>query len=348
MYHVKQEIIDWLLEDNNPPVKFLTMSKIIKKTDDVELDKVRSKINSYKPINEILQNQIENSYWFDSHKKHNYKKYLGSYWQLKFLGDMFANKNKQIENAIEHIFNTGQTTSGGFSYDGTNSSTIMCLTANMLKILIYFDYFNDDRTQNALEFILKNFADTNGKIRCQPAGLIPSCYMTLPKILHALSTIPNKDQTTRVEKGIKLCVERLLENMIYKYIPDKNREFLKANYKVGSQQRIENRNKILEKEPNMKKLPKKGWMKFGFPLSYASDALDSMKALVSANVKLDSNMQDALELIKSKATNGKWVNENKFKSPMYTKIDEYMQESKWITLHALEVLMYYEGLKIVD
>jgi hypothetical protein len=261
---------------------------------------------------------------------------------------MHANKNKQIDNAIEHIFNTGQTTSGGFSYDGSNSSTIICLTANILKTLNYFGYWEDERTQKALEFILDKFVDTDGKIRCQPAGLITHCYMTLPKILHALSSIPVDIRSTRVKKGIKLCTDRMLKNHIYIYIPEKNRQFLKDNYKAGSQQRIENRKKFLESNPNMKMIEKKGWMNFSFPLSYTSDALDSMKAMTSADVKYHTNMQEALNLIKNKVLNGKWINENKFKSPMYTQIEEYKQESKWITLHALEVLKHYEGLKIQD
>ena len=91
---------------------------------------------------------------------------------------------------------------------------------------------------------------------------------------------------------------------------------------------------------------KKGWMIFSFPLSYTSDALDSMRAMRSAEIKFHVNMQKALDLIKIKAKDGKWINENKFKSPMYTQIDEYKHESKWITLHALEVLKYYEGIKI--
>ena len=191
----------------------------------------KSRIITYKPIVDFLKNQKENSYWHDKAKDKNYKKYLGTFWQLIFLSNMHAEKNEQITNAIEHIFSTGQPSYGGFSVSGTNSLSIICLTANILRALIHFGYWNDERTRTALEYILANFSDTNGKIRCQPVGLLPDCYMTLPKILHALSTIPKEDRTTRVAKGIDLCVNRILENQIYQYLPENlSRLHLKKNY----------------------------------------------------------------------------------------------------------------------
>jgi hypothetical protein len=340
MFEVNQEIIDWLLEENNPPIKYLTLTRILDKSDEKE---IKNKINTYKPIKEILQSQKENSYWFDKHKKHNYKKYLGTYWQLIFLSEMHAQRNEQIENAIEHIFATGQPKDGGFSYDGTNSYIITCLTANIIRALIHFGYLKDERTKKAIEYLLANFVDTNGKIRCQTVGLVPNCYMTIPKVLHAFSSIPMKLRTTRVNKGIDLCVKLLLENHIFKYMPEKNREFVNIAHerKYKGQERIDERIKFLKKYPDMKKIAKKGWTKFGFPYSYASDALDAMRALVSAEIKFSPNMKEAVDLIASKAINGKWLNENKFKSPMHTKIENYQQESKWITLYALEVLRFY-------
>ncbi|NHJ39331.1 MAG: hypothetical protein FK731_04805 [Asgard group archaeon] len=348
MYEINQDVIDWLLEDTNPPVKYLTLTKLLDQSENDEIKEIKNKINTYKPITEILQNQIENTFWFDKHKKHNYKKYLGTYWQLIFLSEMHAQRNKQIENAIEHIFSTGQPKDGGFSYDGTNSYIIICLTANILRALIHFGYLDDERTTKALEYILTNFVETNGKIRCQPIGLIDNCYMTIPKILHAFSSIPKNKRTSRINKGIDLCVNRLLDNQIYKYLPERNNEFVKiANeLKYKGQQRINERKKFLEKYPKMKKIAKLGWTKFSFPLSYNSDALDAMNALASAEIDYSPKMVDALELIKSKAISGKWLNENKFKSPMHTQIEDYQQESKWLTLHALEILKYYKNIKI--
>ncbi|MCK5304812.1 MAG: hypothetical protein KAJ72_06155, partial [Candidatus Heimdallarchaeota archaeon] len=205
MYEVKQEVINWLLEDNNPPICYLTQTKLLDSdSKDSKIDEVRRKINSYHPIKDILNNQKENYYWFDKKKDKNYKKYLGSFWQLLFLYEMHAQKNEQISNGIEHIFTTGQAPNGGFSMSGTDSASLTCLTANMVRMLIYFGYSKDERTNKAMDYILTKLEDTDGFI-CYPlTSLMKNCYMTMPKIVHALGSIQEKDRTSRVQNGINI------------------------------------------------------------------------------------------------------------------------------------------------
>ena len=351
MYKVDKSVISWLLENNNPPVKYLTLAKLLDENkDSIKAQEAFQDIMTYRPIVEIFAEQKDSRYWFDKKKTHNYKKYLGTFWQLLFLYEMQAEKNEQITNAIEHIFETGQAANGGFSVNGTNSYAVECLTANMLRVLINYGYYDDERTQKALEFLLMRFVDTNGKVRCQTVGLLDSCYMVLPKVLYALSMIPKKDHTNPITKGINLCVERMLDNHIFKYLPEKNREFLKEvnEGKLKGKYRKDKRDSYLKDFPNMKKIPKKGWMVFSFPNSYTSDVLDAMRSLKLANVNYSPNMADAIELIKTKAIDGVWINENKFKSPMHTTIEDYQQKSKWLTFHALSILKFYDGLVIID
>lgn len=349
-YEVNRKIIDWLLIDDNPAVRYLTLKELLEEDEKskIVIESVQ-KIMSYKPIVEILDKQINNRYWFNDKKDQNYRKYLGTFWQLLFLMEMQAQKNEQISNAIEHIFETGQAPNGGFSISGANSYAIECLTANMIRVLTTYNYLKDERTQNALEFLLKGFVDTNGETRCQTLGLLSNCYMVLPKLLHAFSLIPQNERTSRVEKGITLCVNRLLKNQIFIYLPEKNREFLKmANEsKLKGQERINAKKKFFAENPKMKKITKKGWTTFDFPHSYTSDVLDTLRALKSANIKYSQDMDIALGLVKEKAVNGIWINESKFKSPMYTTIEQEKQKSKWITFHALSVLKFYEGISII-
>ena len=347
---VERKIIDWLLEDDNPSVKYLTLLELLEEDKKSKIvEESAQKIMNYRPIVEILEKQVDKRYWFNDKKDQNYRKYLGTFWQLLFLMEMHAQKNEQIINAIDHIFETGQAPNGGFSISGTNSYAIECLTANMLRVLITYGYLKDNRTQNALEFLLERFVDTNGTTRCQPLGLLPSCYMVLPKLLHAFSLIPKNERTSQIEKGITLCVNRLLENQIYKYLPEKNRDFMKLadESKLKGQERLDAKNKFLSDNPKMKFIDKKSWTSFSFPHSYTSDTLDALRALKSAEVKYSLKMDLALKLVKEKAVDGFWLNESKFKSPMHTTIEEEKQKSKWITFQALSVLKYYEGIAII-
>ncbi len=350
MYEVHQEIIDWLIEENNPPVKYLTLCRLLERNEqNSEVQEIKSKINSYQPIQTILRNQKENTYWYDNRKDQNYKKYLGTFWQIIFLHELNALKTIQIENSIEHLFTTGQAPNGGFSVSGTDSLAIVCLTANILRSLLFFGYWNDKRTKKALEYILSTFVDGEGYIRCRTSGLIGQCYMAIPKILHAFGGIPLKDRSSRIQKGIDYCVKILLENQIYKYVPERNREWLKIvqEKKLKGSEFVVERRKFMEKYPKMKKIPKIGWTKFGFPLNYNSDVLDALRSLVKINLETCDAIKSSLELVKSKSVGGKWVKETQYKSPVYSQIEEHKKPSKWLTLHALEVLKHFEGIKII-
>ena len=340
MYQISQAVVDWLLEDANPPVKYLTKTRILEEIEDAEALAVKSEINRYHPIKEILRNQADNSHW-DS----GYKLYTGTYWQLKFLSDMHAMKCAQIDNAIEFIFSKGLTAKGYFA-TGAGGHNFDCMTANLLEALIHFGFLDDKRAQQVIDYFEMTFSDTDGSIKCNTRGLLTNCYMVLPQILRALSAIPRTRRSVKVAKGIDLCVNRLLENKIYQFVPEKNREFIKATSSIRGQARVDARVRMLKAYPDMGRVAKKSWLKFKFPHSYTSDTLDAMYSLVHADVPYDDRMKDALGLIKNVAQEGRWVNWSKFRSPMYATIENYKQESKWVTQRALEILKKYEGLTI--
>lgn len=352
LFSVNQSIIDWLSEDDNPPVKYLTFTRIINELENTEkITSLKNTINSYFPIAEILKHQKEKTYWFDKGKEYNYKKYLGTYWQIIYLSELQANKNEAIGNAIEHLFATGQMASGGFTYNGTDGGTLLCLTANVFRALVHFGYLNDERSQKALEFILEKIVDTKGIISCgETYSLITSCYMVLPKVLLALAAIPKTERSARVNEGMAICTKILLANKIYQYIPENNRWWLNYLAKQGFKRDkifIE-REAYLKKNPITKRIAKEGWKKFGFPLSYNSDTLEVMYALALAEIPYFTEMHDALELIKAKSQAGRWFNEKKLPSEMYVQIEPFRQASKWLTYRAFYVLKFYKQLSIKD
>jgi hypothetical protein len=339
MYHVSQKVIDWLLGDDNAPVKYLTKTKILEETKDVETQAIQREINQYHPIKEILRNQVDN-HWDSS-----YRLYTGTYWQLKFLSDMYAAKCSQIDNAVEYILSRGLTDEGYFA-TGAGGHNFDCMTANLLEAIIHFGFLNDERTQRVINYFETSFSDTGGSIKCSTRGLLTNCYMVLPQILRALSAIPSSQRSVKISKGIDLCVNRLLENRIYQYVPEKNREFINATVNIRGQDRVNERLRELRRNPDMRRVAKKSWLRFKFPHSYTSDILDAVYSLVCADIPYDRRMEDAVEQIKDQAQKGRWINWSRFRSPMYAVIERYKHESKWLTERALEVLKKYEGITI--
>ena len=136
-------------------------------------------------------------------------------------------------------------------------------------------------------------------------------------MLRGLASIPEDSRSNPIMTIIDREIEVILENGIYKYL----------------------------KNPDGSRKEKAGWKRFGFPLFYQSDVLETLDVLTSLGVK-DSRMQEAIDLVSSlRDKDGRWTLKNTYNGKMHCEIDEKGQPSKWITLRALRVLRrFYEDL----
>ena len=89
------------------------------------------------------------------------------------------------------------------------------------------------------------------------------------------------------------------------------------------------------------KIINKKWLELSFPWFYGYNILRGLYVLTKIGIK-DERMNDALEIIKSKKIEGKWILEKTPNGRMHANIEKKGGESKWITLHALKVLKRLE------
>ena len=69
MFEVEFNVIEWLLEESNPSVRYLSQTKILESSENSDdVIATKNKIMTYLPIVEILKNQKEDTYWFDPKK----------------------------------------------------------------------------------------------------------------------------------------------------------------------------------------------------------------------------------------------------------------------------------------
>jgi hypothetical protein len=80
------------------------------------------------------------------------------------------------------------------------------------------------------------------------------------------------------------------------------------------------------------------WSKFGFPLTYWSDLLETAAVLVDAGYGAAPRLENVLALIQGKQDGeGRWKLENSLRGKMWIDVGDQGQPSKWITLRALRV-----------
>jgi len=168
--------LNWLLEDNNPPIRNLT-KKIIQ--NEFLSKKEIEEVNEYPPIKNLISLIKPNGSW--SNQKDPYKKYTGDYWQLIFLCDLNATPNDLIYKACMNIL-AYQLPEGGFTHKIGSKFQLICLTANIIRSLTHFG-INDGRTQKGISFITNHILKNQG-VFCAPDPLytlLPDCQMALQK-----------------------------------------------------------------------------------------------------------------------------------------------------------------------
>ncbi|MBP1637317.1 MAG: hypothetical protein H6Q18_106 [Bacteroidetes bacterium] len=321
------DTIEWLLEKENPSVRYFTLTKLLKKSesDDDVLD-ARRNIMKIGIVPAILDKQNEAGYWGDIQRFY-LDKYKGTVWQLIILAEMGADSNDvRIKKACEFILDNSQDIeSGGFAMyrssktgGGRHSEVIPCLTGNMIWSLIKLGYLSDERVQRGIEWIC-NYQRSDDGIseipkewpydRYEMCWGKHTCHMGVVKALKALSAIPKEKRSQSVTEKIDTLSGFMLIHHIYK------------------------------KSHDLNSISKPGWLRLGFPLMYQSDILEILEILVELGYQ-DARMKDAIDkLITKRNKENRWNLENTFNGRMIKNIGTKGESSKWITLKALNVLI---------
>jgi len=321
-----QKIMDWLLELENPSVRFWALQQLEdKQRDDSEVIETQNTIMSSGCMKSIFKAQIENEYWHNRDDIYN-PKYTATTHNLLILAELGARRVPQIEKSIEYLFKF-QRNSGHFlmhlpKTEKGRDSVVKdgcCYDGNILYYLIHFGYLNDPRTKGLLDFQIDYHSDDEGGWKCRAFPIDRSkvfpvnCFMGRIKVLKAFARIPVETRSASLKKIIKQEAEIILENQIFRYL----------------------------RNPDGSRKEKAGWKKFGFPLFYQSDVLEVLDVLTELGVH-DNRMQEAIDfVVASRNSSGTWDLLNTFNGKMLCEIDTKKQPSKWITLRAMRVLRRY-------
>lgn len=321
---------EWLLETNNPSVRYFTLRDLLEKTEtNSEIREAKQDIMRTGVVPAILEKQENEGYWAEPERFYN-AKYKGTVWQLMILAELGADGNDdRIRKACEFILTHSQDIeSGGFAHStsmkkggGRHSEVIPCLTGNMVWSLLRLGYLTDPRVKQGIEWIT-TYQRFDDRIAEPPKGWPydrlktgcfskHSCHMGAVKTLKALAEIPENKRNIAVKKTVEKGVEYFLLHHVFK------------------------------SSHHLDRVPKPGWLKFGFPLMYQTDVLEILGILTKLGYK-DPRMQEAIDILVSKQdTNGRWNLENTFNGRYQVNIEKKEEPSKWITVHALHVLKRY-------
>lgn len=96
-------IVDWLLEKDNPSVRYITLREILDfPQDDPQVLQARSDIMQSGPVPKILSRQKPEGYWGKPEDFYERSKYKGTVWSFILLADLGADgRDERMQDAID-------------------------------------------------------------------------------------------------------------------------------------------------------------------------------------------------------------------------------------------------------
>ncbi len=322
---LKADPTDWLLEKDNPSVRYFTLKDILGAgEDDSDVKAARKSIMSSGIVPRILDKRNPDGSWGVPADFYLRCKYQGTVWTIILLAELGADgKDRRLRETGNFILaNSQDKRSGGFAYrsgadGGDHERVVPCLTGNMVSSLIRFGSLDNPAVKQGIEWITKYQRFDDGIAQAPqgwPYQRFPNCWgkhtchMGAVKSLKALAEIPVEKRNKAVKDTIKKGAEYLLIHHLYKRSHD----------------------------PSV--VAKRFWLNFSFPTLWKTDALEMLGVLVKLGYR-DDRMQDAIDLLLSKQDEpGRWKMEQSYNKRLLVSVEKDGQPSKWVTLQALRVL----------
>lgn len=322
--HLNDDPIPWLLERDkeNPSIRYFVLRDLMERPeDDPELCQAKEEIMTLGPIPVILNAQHPEGYWARPGGGYS-PSYRTTFWQIIFLAELGADsKNERVQRGCEYLMSHNIAANGAFamSKQPVPSSVVHCFNGDPLYALLRLGCASDQRVRTALEWQVQAIIG-KGQLRYFKSGTSgpgfacgynqrKPCAWGATKALKALKTIPQDQRTSAIQHAIDIGTEFLLSC-----------DPAVADY------------------PNTERV-NSTWFKFGFPLSYQIDVLETTSVLAELGYGNDLRLVNALQFILSKQDrNGRWKMEKTPNGKMWADIEEKGKPSKWITLRALRVL----------
>jgi hypothetical protein len=338
---LKSDPTDWLLEPDDPGVRYLALRDIVE-ADNTELATAKKGAHISGSIAEVLSKMDKEGFWERPGAGY-FPMYTGTVWSVILLAQLGAtiDMDKRIATACAYILDHSLTKYGQFTGNGSPSGTLDCLQGNLCYSLLDMGC-TDPRLDKAYEYMARSvtgegiapMTDRAAPLRyystnkCGPVFACSGTYRKpcawgAVKVMLAFGKLPVEKRTTLMNNAIKTGVDFLF-----------SKDPAKADYPIGY-------------SPKPTGKPSGNWWKFGFPIFYITDILQNAEALARLGHGKDPRLDNALQLILDKQDNqGRWPMEYSYTGKTWGDFGPKKQPNKWVTLRALRVLKQAEEQKL--
>jgi hypothetical protein len=215
---VEQGVLDWLLEEENPSVRYRTLTELLDRdSDDPEAIQAKALIPSSKPVKRILSKMDPAGYWlhFDKRKGRGvwvgdgveYRDFVTTHFNLAFLAELGMDReDERVSLAAERYL-------GLQKLDGDFMDHYSCLYAYNLRTFIMMGYRDDARIQKIVDLMVGTERYDGGYLCDKHEGKhedrpTKSCIRGSLKALTAFAALPELWNSPRCEELVSYFLKR--------------------------------------------------------------------------------------------------------------------------------------------
>jgi hypothetical protein len=309
--------LPWLLEPENPSARYLTLCAGLGcPAGDQDLVMARAAIPISPPARAILDAQWPEGYWMRPGVGYS-PKHKATIWQVIFLAALGAPRTEAIDRACAYILDHSRLPDGRFSAYKSARGAVICLNGNLLRAMRQLGY-EDPRLEESLEVLAGTVVRDGFRCRFNAAAPLPAlmrdglpCAWGAVKALGAFASIPGARRSPKVKAAIEIGTHLLLDA-----------DLASGDYPTATR-------------------PSPLWQRFGFPLGYTSDLLETLDVLGRLGVEYAVHLEAVLEMVRSKRdSEGRWLLEHTPEN-MWATFGRVGHPNKWVTLRALQALAHW-------
>jgi hypothetical protein len=272
---MNQAVIDWLLERDQPSVRYQTLTDLLeRKQDDPEVREAHSQIPRIGWARDILRLQNRRGLW-ESHEPRNVREwlnflrvpeYVATTWRALVLCDLGLTSNDPRIRKIADRF---------FEYKLRMGSMInifteeVCYVGNTARMLTRFGYGDDFRVRKLYDWLLEDQREDGGWNCSQGTPGTLDAW----EALAAYAVLPGSRRSGKIEQSISRGAEFYLERSLFqegrRYAP---------------------------------------WFRFHYPTHFFYDILVGLDLITKLGFSGDSRLGPALQMLQEKRqANGTWL-----------------------------------------
>jgi len=266
--HVNGDPMPWLLERENPSVRYWTLIDLLGRSpDDAAVLAARAAIGQSPLVTDLFARQHPDGHWGDDETKPYTAQ--GAVGVLSLLHMVGVEPDERTATGCDSFVRFCQHEGGGFSMVKTRRSGIFpCSTGEHLPFLVYFGMGDDARVRRAFAFVVEDMA-TDDALDCRRYQH-QDCLWGAIAALNGLAVLPADMRSAQSEA----VVQRLANTLV-----DGDYDF------EGEHKR---------------------WLAFGVPRAW--DLLSALRAVAAHGYARDARLAPLLQLVLTRREEqGRWL-----------------------------------------